>query len=1012
MTPNQPQGHMPTSTLAAGAIASLQANLRCDSQAETLIIVRQSGPQAIVLLSKMLGRTLASHTHIPGWARIKANGIKPLFDREQYDTYWDLPAGGPGRATLYQVDGTFVLLVLGSAASRNVALSDAEDPTENAVVELYKYVLAALRPKQVLVGPFDRLVRAQRYAFPTFETFKSNVGRLVCEEDTIKFQAKDAQRRWFALVDGATEAHERLLHRTAAGSAEMARSNLWPLAGCQAPIGFTRDRLGEFVPVPEEIKLLEAVINMRARDGLTKAEAARRLVAEDLLPPKRRGEEGMKVVRGVAVPTGTQSADTRAVAWVKRVHEQVVDLAFNKFVSRWRQTASVEDVHLGARRNYISDSDYEHCFVWDLPDILGSVEEDVLLRFVRMAAETRLRRGLPASDWLVEESARNQARQILDAGSGTLAHEEVERWAGVNGVLIDSMGGGEEHQRGGVIRGLLTELIDGPIQLTPPEPAARALRLFARYPSWRDEHGMEWTFHTGAHNYSLLRRSADPTMSPHLSLRRAWNYQGAHDGRLLVTFAIRAFHRALAYAAAEAVESGVPVLRGQRTAAGVMPEVAETIRTARSVAILNLENSLTRARRDAVAASTATERVRREIELQADTVTGLRGPGRSGLEARLGHFEDEERRAWDRFARSEGELFSAREEDNSDDRFENPGLDDLDVLLQTLAGLANTVSAEPRALRSLYSFLPRLEFPHVDAFSVTFSFDLLLPGPAGKAPVLVGPITGTIPTVAQPRRHRSWGHAHAEARLTNLDSQFVDLSPKERHGRTVKTGSTDLIDTGARDYLRKDRGLTFSAATSIIASPVPVARVIVWNSLHGLETDLDGLGVDASYAARVREVYSPGRQAKRCKGARRMRERQAALTAVVEHGPLYTYEIVERLRQVVTRNLTRAEESSRLSLEMRRPGNEWVPYLSFERMPAPHANGMANLWSALQCPTCAENGSVHWVDTLAWEPEVPGGLLCSNCRRSPVDPGPLFPADYLDLYGARDRATLVDDVAV
>src|SRR3712207_3810816 len=120
-----------TGLLSDVAFGTMAERAACVQRIEDLFVFRQSGPQALALLAKMIGRTMAPHTSVAGWAQIKANGIKPLFDRERYPTYWDLPEGGPGKATLYQVDGTFVLLVLGSAASRNVALSPAEDPTEN-----------------------------------------------------------------------------------------------------------------------------------------------------------------------------------------------------------------------------------------------------------------------------------------------------------------------------------------------------------------------------------------------------------------------------------------------------------------------------------------------------------------------------------------------------------------------------------------------------------------------------------------------------------------------------------------------------------------------------------------------------------------------------------------------------------------------------------------------------------------------------------------------------------------
>lgn len=152
-----------------------------DDRAARLFIVRQSNVGAHADLRTLLERTLALYSNVPGCDEIEALGIEPVINPRPTDQYWELPDGGA--AVLYEVQGTWVLLILGSAASKNAASTVIDKRMENAVVNRMCDVVATLRPIEIFIGPFDRVNRSNAFATQTWEAFRNAGVEVMYMED-------------------------------------------------------------------------------------------------------------------------------------------------------------------------------------------------------------------------------------------------------------------------------------------------------------------------------------------------------------------------------------------------------------------------------------------------------------------------------------------------------------------------------------------------------------------------------------------------------------------------------------------------------------------------------------------------------------------------------------------------------------------------------------------------------------------------------------------------------------
>src|SRR5690348_9956078 len=104
------------------------AALNMAVRAARLVIVRQSSPKAHQDLQTLLERTLSLYPDIEGCVELERLGIDPVRNPRETDEFFELPDGGS--ACLYQAEGTWMLLILGSAAARNAAESVIDKKVE------------------------------------------------------------------------------------------------------------------------------------------------------------------------------------------------------------------------------------------------------------------------------------------------------------------------------------------------------------------------------------------------------------------------------------------------------------------------------------------------------------------------------------------------------------------------------------------------------------------------------------------------------------------------------------------------------------------------------------------------------------------------------------------------------------------------------------------------------------------------------------------------------------------
>lgn len=1024
------QAPQPAQRSLTGTVSHLGRNTH---QVERLFIDRQSGPNAQNLLRKMHERTLTKHNTVPGYKAIRAAGIDPLFDRDQYKKWWSLPANG--RATLFQVDGTYVLLVLGSAAARDTALSEADDATENAVVELYKEVLAELKPRTVLAGPFDRLVRAIAYSYPTYVAFKSHVSYLKCDEGTLDFGNPKAEGTWHDWTSDAADSHKRTIGRTADGATSMIRDNQWHMAQAQAPFGLEVDDSNNFHVCPGEVETIAAIIGYLVDDGLSQAETARRLVAAGQLPPRRKGFDGQRLFQGMTMQTSDGAELSRATQVVGRILMLLPDMAMGKYVTSRKQTSSVDAVFEGARRRGRPGGGYEHRFAWDVPDVFSDIDDDVLLEAVRLGAMARVRNDHPASEWLLEVAARAETRGIIEAGEESPGYDEAVRWAGETGALIEVMGSGPEHPRSWAVRRIIAEVTDVDVLSRDHRGGGpgREVRLFSRWPVTVGKDGNEWKLTTVLHEYSILTRPPADTGSVMASLARPWNVAKRilPGSDVLARFRVGDFHTALARAAATAIDQGAPLLRDQFTTSTAVNTVAVAEDTQTATDRFRLQAAIDGAEARAVTASEETLRLQqRRARLEADAGIGPDGPlHRENLDlvqARLDHYEKREDQAWQARQRAIDDLAAYETSVDAAPVLRHvPTIDDMRVALDTLVMIATTEDAELRVARSLQALISNLEFTTRGAFDLDFTFSMDVPGPSGGPSVTIHDITGTVPTFGrEPVGYESWGQAYAEELcLRRLE---VDHSYTSRLG-TTRTNASEIITPRiqarrlAARYLTGSLGMSGMESDALLASPVLIVRTIVWNQVNRLPNLPSTLGVAPEFVAAVIDAYCNNVPSVSASPSTTMRERQAILGAVIEVGSLTTTDILPmssldstagpKARAMIVRNSLRVLP------------DRMDAFLRIELTPVPgvHPPKRVNHWFPIPCPHCIptdhpETQHVHtdtaqaspsilgtpddtaWLDIIAWEPEVPGGLLCSTCMRSPRDPRTVYPGLYRTLH--------------
>lgn len=230
-----------------------------------------------------------------------------------------------------------------------------------------------------------------------------------------------------------------------------------------------------------------------------------------------------------------------------------------------------------------------------------------------------------------------------------------------------------------------------------------------------------------------------------------------------------------------------------------------------------------------------------------------------------------------------------------------------------------------------------------------------------------------------------------------------------RDGLTVeeaaaRVGYTDLAFVRRRLHERlAETGLLASKGlrAALIDCPIPEVRRVLWAELQARENGKPFRapdGIDPAWVAHVRSVYLDDREWMRAWASDTHHWSRLAIEqvhAAGEKGMLWDT-LLEQLVPDAKRN--GAGGTRELIVELvngkgtvgraKQMARTWAPAL--RRSEDWHRHAERRVW-VQDCPFC----ETPTLDHVLRVPEVPGGLLCSTCRRVPSLPSVTFPEGYL-----------------
>jgi hypothetical protein len=204
------------------------------------------------------------------------------------------------------------------------------------------------------------------------------------------------------------------------------------------------------------------------------------------------------------------------------------------------------------------------------------------------------------------------------------------------------------------------------------------------------------------------------------------------------------------------------------------------------------------------------------------------------------------------------------------------------------------------------------------------------------------------------------------------------LNRNGEHGRGVRLAL-------ARRLQQPPHSMRRNSAEALMACPVDETRRAVWEMANGRPADP---ALPPGFADHLREVYldGPGPPVRKWWVYVRPRDDVNALFLAVG-GSMLSCHAKAAFRGAgipewfLTDLTHRAGGRQHLFLVPNPAGRQ--------RGCCRRTNCPSNLLTLMPCPHCG-----GWATLAARVPEVPGGLLCPDCLRMPVDRSPVFPDDY------------------
>ncbi len=492
---------------------------------------------------------------------------------------------------------------------------------------------------------------------------------------------------------------------------------------------------------------------------------------------------------------------------------------------------------------------------------------------------------------------------------------------------------------------------------------------------WQDA-AWQWTIAGNKRDqYHLLRRPLDQATRPD-GRRLGWAPFEKHNDAIAAAMDPATLHQALGEAIIEALEtSGV---EWRRTTIRRKVEAGAVITLEQLDAVKQrLADAEQQAR---IAGYTYARAV--ELAVKDDNVAN-----RAGVELALS----------DRNTANQ-ELVEARDAlvaIQGDYDTQGPITGEVEVEVGNLAvALAELIETETRGPADLAKMMRQLLVGFIARVSedlLTVTVETSLRVETSEGIVVLGPVEVTVPNIQRAMKtHRGdvlWETAmrdgltveQAAERIGYTDIAFVR---RRLHERLNETGL--VTATGLR--------------AALIDCPIPEVRKVLWAELQARE---DGKpfrapeGIDPAWAAHVRSVYLEDRDWMRAWASDTHYWSRLAIEqvrAAGDKGMLWDT-LLEQLtpgekrtqnRELIV-ELVNGKGSVGRGKQMARA---WSPAL--RRSDDWHRHAERRVW-VHDCPFC----ETPTLDHVLRVPEVPGGLLCSSCRRTPSLPSVVFPEAYL-----------------
>lgn len=338
-----------SSRTGAGVRTAAQAPAAPEApRADYLVVARESARYDNRLMEGMVQQTLARFSDLPGRELLEQAGLGPLTDPGRYGTR---PAnhGRDGQWVLFEMGGTWAFYFMGSATK-------AGDDGDNLFCKQLCAALAWLRPRNVMISTFSRLVRSAEFSGQVYASALQHVD--VIHADTKKIDLKDDHGKtfWHILSMFSTMERDSQMLRLTLGQIARYKQGDWLPGRKAVPLGY---RLQDRKIVLDEHAgpVVRAVLEQVAKRQ-TSPEFVHALDALGLATPSQTGTGwayGGGPVQAVAGRTVGRLAQPEIR---RRQFENLVDLYdTGEYVFEWEVPVVSGDTIGGIP---VKDATYEH----------------------------------------------------------------------------------------------------------------------------------------------------------------------------------------------------------------------------------------------------------------------------------------------------------------------------------------------------------------------------------------------------------------------------------------------------------------------------------------------------------------------------------------------------------------------------------------------------------------------------------------------------------------------------